>query len=83
MTAVLFVNNTKEGLLAKNICEVVERLKNILGNNIKVVERAGTGTALKLMYPLTRIGDEKECGRNDFVPQRREITTLHEEECII
>ena len=48
-----------------------------------VVERAGTGTAFKLMYPLTRIGEEKECERNDCVPQRREITTLHKEECII
>ena len=53
--AVMFVNNTKDGLLAKNIREVVERLKYILGYKIKIVERAGT--SLKQMFPLTRIGE--------------------------
>ena len=61
--AVMFVNNTKDGQLAKNLREVVERVKNILGYKIKIVERAGT--SLKQMFPLTRIGGNKECGREE------------------
>ena len=53
--AVLFVENTKGGILAKNLREVMERLKPILGYSIKVVERAGT--PLKLMFPLSKIGE--------------------------
>ena len=68
--AVMFVNNTKEGLLAKNLREVVERLKHILGYKIKIVERAGT--SLKQMFPLTRIGENKECGRDDCIPCTQE-----------
>ena len=40
--AVLFVENSKDGRLAKNLREGVERLKDILGYRVKVVERAGT-----------------------------------------
>ena len=87
IAAVLFVHNTREGLLAKKLREVVERIKNILGYKIKIVERAGT--SLKQIIPLTRIGEEKECGRSDCVPcthtakQGREITSLHEKECFV
>ena len=62
-SAVLFVENTKEGRLAKNLREVVERLKGILGYRIKVVERSGT--SLKMMFPLSRIGEGRECGKDD------------------
>ena len=55
--SVLFVPNTKDSLLAKNLPDVVERLKNILGYNVKIVERSGT--PLKLMFPLTKIGEGK------------------------
>ena len=67
---VLFVPNTKDGLLAKNLREVVERLKNILGYRIKVIERAGT--PLRLMFPLTKIGEGQECGRKDCVTCTRD-----------
>ena len=63
--SVLFVPNTKDGILAKNLREVVERVKGILGYRIKIVERSGT--PLKLMFPLTKIGEGKECGRQDCV----------------
>ena len=63
--AVMFVNNTKDGQLAKNLRKVVERLKNILGCKVKIVERAGT--SLKQMFPLTRIGGNKECGREECI----------------
>ena len=62
-STVLFVENTKNGALAKSMREVMERLKYILGYNIKIVERAGT--PLKLMFPLSRIGEGGECGRGD------------------
>ena len=63
--AVLFIENTKEGRLAKNMREVMERIQNILGYRVKVVERAGT--PLKLMFPLTKVGESKECGRDDCI----------------
>ena len=63
IAAVLFVENTKGGALAKSLREVIERLKGILGYSIKVVERSGT--PLRMMFPLTRIGENKECGKED------------------
>ena len=59
--AVLFVENTKDGILAKELREVMERIKGILGYNIKIVERSGT--PLKLRFALSRIGEGGECGR--------------------
>ena len=38
MRTVLFVDNTKDGGLAKKLREVVERIQHILGYRIKVVE---------------------------------------------
>ena len=61
--AVMFVENTKEGKLAKNLREVVERVKHILGYSIKIVERAGT--PLKLLFSLSRVGGGQECGRTE------------------
>ena len=54
IAAVMFVENTKGGVLAKNLREVVERIKGILGYRVKIVERAGT--PLKLMFPLSKVG---------------------------
>ena len=64
-SAVLFVENTKDGALARRLREVVERIQFIMGFRIKIVERAGT--PLKLMFPLSRIGQGGECGRADCV----------------
>ena len=61
--AVLFVENSKGGVLARNIREVLGRIQNILGFNIKVVERART--PLRMMFPLSKIGEGKECGRKE------------------
>ena len=63
--AVLFVENSKGGELARNIREVLGRIQNILGFKIKVVERAGT--PLRMMFPLSKIGEGKECGRKDCI----------------
>ena len=63
VAAVLFVENSKEGELAKGLRNVIERIKHILGYTIKVVERSGT--PLRLMFPLTKIKEGKECGRDD------------------
>ena len=42
VAAVTFVENTKDGALAKEMREILERQKIILGFRIKVVERSGT-----------------------------------------
>ena len=52
VAAVLFVENTKEGGLARGLRDVMERLKHILGFSIKIVERSGT--PLKLLFPFER-----------------------------
>ena len=61
----MFVESTKESGLAKNLREVVEKIKGILGYKIKIVERAGT--PLKLMFPLAKVGQGGECGQVDCV----------------
>ena len=61
--AVLFVENTKGGELAERMRTTLKRIEPILGYRIKVVERSGT--PLKLMFPLTKIGGGLECGRSD------------------
>ena len=53
--AVLFVDNTKGGGLARELREVLGRLEDIMGYRLKVVERSGT--PLRLMFPLTKIGE--------------------------
>ena len=40
--AVIFVDNTKDGELAKKMREVIEGLEDILGYKVKVLERSGT-----------------------------------------
>ena len=59
--SVLFVENTRNGELARTIKEVCGRLEEILGYRIKVVERAGT--PLKLLFPLGRLDEGTVCGR--------------------
>ena len=51
--------------MARELREVVERIQYILGFKIEIVERAGT--PLKLMFPLSRIGQGGECGREDCI----------------
>ena len=63
--AVLFMGNTKDGELARNIREVIGRVENILGYRVKVVEM--TGIPLKLMFPLSKIREGQQCGRNDCI----------------
>ena len=63
IAAELFTENTKGGELAERMRGTLERIEDILGYRIKVVERSGT--PLKLMFPLTKIGEEQECGRED------------------
>ena len=51
--------------MAKKLREIMERIQNILGYRIKIVERAGT--PLKLLFPLSDLGEEDKCGRSNCV----------------
>ena len=53
-STVLFVENTKGGELAERMRTTLKRIEEILGYRVKVVERSGT--PLKKMFPLTKIG---------------------------
>ena len=88
--AVLFVDNTKDSELARAMREVIGRLENILGYKVKIVERSGT--PLKLMFPLSKIGEGQQCGRLDCitctqdnrgetVPPCRKRSVLYENIC--
>ena len=63
--SVLFVENSKDGELARRLRGVVERIQHILRFRIKVVEKSGT--PLKLMFPLSNIGGEEVCGRDECI----------------
>ena len=65
IAAVMFVENTKGGVLAKNLRKVMERIKGILGYKVKIVERAGI--PLKLMFPLSNVGQGGQCGKSDCI----------------
>ena len=81
---VLFVENTKEGGLARKLREVVEKIQYILGYRIKVVERSGT--PLKLLFPLGGLGEEDRCGREDCLPcgqEGQEGRTRCRKRCIL
>ena len=81
---VLFVENTKEGGLARKLREVVEKIQYILGYRIKVVERSGT--PLKLLFPLGGLGEENRCGREDCLPcgqEGQEGRTRCRKRCIL
>ena len=55
--AVLFVENTKDGELAKELREVMGRIEDKLWYKVNIVERSGT--PLKLMFPLSRMGKDR------------------------
>ena len=63
IAAVLFTENTKNGELAERLRGALEKIEDILGYRIKGVERSGT--PLKQMFPLTKVGGGQECGRED------------------
>ena len=62
---VLFVEQTRDGRLAKELREVLQRLEGVLGFRVKVVER--TGTSLKNTLPNTNPWSGAHCGRMDCV----------------
>ena len=59
--SVIFVEQTKDGRLAKDIREVLLRLEGMLGFKFKVVERAGA--ALKRILPNTNPWAGAHCSR--------------------
>ena len=63
--AVLFVEGTKESKLARELRDIIERVKHILGYRVKVVERSGT--ALNLLFPLSKVGEGGPCARTDCI----------------
>ena len=63
--SVLFVEQTKDGVLAKKLREVVARLEGILGFRIKIVERAGT--SLKNLLPNTNPWSGSHCSRKECI----------------
>ena len=77
--AVLFVDNTKEGGLARNLREVLGRLEDILGYRVKVVERSGT--PLKLMFPLSKVGEGQSCERTDCITCNQDSRGEHLPPC--
>ena len=62
---VLFVEQTRDGRLAKDIREVLKRLEVILGFKVKVVERAGT--SLKNLLPNTNPWAGAHCSRTECI----------------
>ena len=62
---VLFVEQMRDGRLAKDIREVLKRLEVILGFKVKVVERAGT--SLKNLLPNTNPWAGAHCSRTECI----------------
>ena len=62
---VIFIEQTKDGKLAKLVREVVTRMESMMGFRIKVVERAGT--CLKNVLPNTNPWAGEHCSRKDCV----------------
>ena len=67
---VLFVDQTRDGQLAKDLRQFLSRLESILGFRIKVVER--TGTTTKNTLPNTNPWAGDDCGREDCITCRQE-----------
>ena len=67
---VIFVEQTKDGKLAKDIREVVSRLVHIIGFNVKVVER--TGTSLRNNMPNTNPWSGSHCTRDECITCNQE-----------
>ena len=72
--SILFVEQTKDGELGKQLREVVMRLAPILGFGIKIVER--TGSNLKSKFPQASLWEGSKCGREKCVTceQGAEVT---------
>ena len=62
---VLFIENTKDGELAKRMKELTRRIAPSIGFGIKIVER--TGATLRSKFPLTNLWEGAKCGRIDCV----------------
>ena len=62
---VIFVEQTRNGQLAKDIRQVLTGMENILGFRTKVVER--TGTSMKQAFSNTNPWSGEACGRVDCV----------------
>ena len=68
---VIFVEQTRDGALAKALREVATRLEGMLGFRVKVVER--TGSKLRNSLPNTNPwAGQMKCGRTDCVPCEQE-----------
>ena len=63
--SVLFVENTKHGLLAKRLQEVEKRLAGTTSFRVRVTEMAGM--ALSRLLPSTNPWGQSDCGRVDCV----------------
>ena len=63
--AVLFLEQTPHGELARRMKEQLQRLEPTLGFKIKVVER--TGVKLSSILSQSKLGGGKECGREQCV----------------
>ena len=62
-TSVLFVEQTKNGDLAKRLRGVEDRLAKITGYRVRVVERGGTQA--RHLLPYTNPWSDQVCGRQD------------------
>ena len=68
---VIFVEQTRDGALAKELREVATRLEGLLGFRVKVVER--TGSSLRNSLPNTNPwAGQMKCGRTDCMPCEQE-----------
>ena len=63
--SVLFVEQTREGELGKQLRDVVQRLAPVMGFAIKIVER--TGSNLKSKFPQASLWEGAMCGRDKCV----------------
>ena len=61
--SVMFVDNTKGGLLAKKFREEEKRLGRMTGYNVRVAETAGM--AISRLLPSTNLWGAGDCGRHD------------------
>ena len=81
---VIFVENTKDGALAKEMREILKRQKTIHGFRIKVVERSGT--PLRLMFPLSKVGEGgvtcTQESRGERLPPCTKRSVLYENICL-
>ena len=63
--AVIFVEQTPQGLLAKMMREQILKMEHILGYRLRVVER--TGRNVQSTFPQTSTWKGEQCGREECV----------------